>query len=68
MNGTAVLNKSNDQLNHKKQNKNNFEYYDQKMKNFDISEPRRRTKYSKVLELNNDSENPEARQHKKQLG
>ena len=61
MNGTAVLNKSNDQLNQKKQNKNNFEYYDQKMKNFDISEPRRRKKYSKVLELNNDFENPEAR-------
>ena len=33
-----------------------------------MSGDRRRSKYSKVLELNNDSDNPEVRQHKTQLG
>ena len=49
-NRTQVLNKSNEEFHsQKRQSKwNNFEYYDQKMKNFDISEPRRRKNYSKV--------------------
>jgi hypothetical protein len=60
-NGTSVLNKSNEEFHARRQSQNNFAYYDQKMKNFDISEPRRRKKYSKVYESNDNIENLESR-------
>jgi hypothetical protein len=64
----GVLNQSNDKLNQKLKNKKHFDYYDKKMKQFDMLGDRRQSKYSKVMELNNDSDNPEVRQNKKQLG